>query len=158
MIVNDKHGQPLLVVTAEANEGLSKMLQPVLDEVREVVGDRRLTVVFDRGGWKQTLFLSLIKEKNWVILTYRKGKSRRLSRKLFQEQEVTVERRKFKYTLAEKNSHFLKGKLRLRQVTVLGKANHQTHILTSRRDLTGAEVSYWMFNRWRHENYCKYME
>ena len=48
--VNDAEGEPLFVVTTEANEGLVKMLPAVLDEVRPLVGDRRVTVVFDRGG------------------------------------------------------------------------------------------------------------
>lgn len=156
--VNDKQGQPLLVITAEANEGLSKMLLPVLDEVRNAVGDRRLTVVFDRGGWNQKLFLSLIKEKNWDILTYRKGKTRNVSRKSFQERSVTIDGRKITYEVSERNVRFLKNKLKLRQVTVLGKHDHQTHILTSRTDLDAPEVAYWLFNRWRQENYFNYME
>ncbi|MBN1607662.1 MAG: hypothetical protein JW940_13580, partial [Polyangiaceae bacterium] len=49
--VNDTEGEPLFVVTTEANAGLVKMLPVVLDEVRPLVGDRRVTVVFDRGGW-----------------------------------------------------------------------------------------------------------
>jgi hypothetical protein len=156
--VNDKGGQPLLVITAEANEGLSKMLPGVLDEVRKAVGDRRLTVVFDRGGWKQKLFLSLIKDQNWDILTYRKGKTRNVPRKSFQEQTASIDGRKVKYVLSEKRIRLLKGSLELRQITVLGKNDHQTHIVTSRKDLGAAEAAYWMFNRWRQENYFKYME
>ena len=48
--VNDMAGDPLFVVTAEANAGLVKMLPVVLGEVRSLVGERRITVVFDRGG------------------------------------------------------------------------------------------------------------
>jgi hypothetical protein len=49
-------GDPLFVVTAEANTGMVKMLPLVLEEVRTVVGERRLTVVFDRGGYSPALF------------------------------------------------------------------------------------------------------
>ena len=49
--VNDQVGDPLLVITAEANAGMVKMLPEVLAQVRVIVGDRRVTVVFDRGGW-----------------------------------------------------------------------------------------------------------
>ena len=42
--VGDARGDPLLVVTADANDGLVKMLPPVLVEVLKVVGDRRVTV------------------------------------------------------------------------------------------------------------------
>jgi hypothetical protein len=52
---------------------------------------------------------------------------------------------------------FLKGKLRLRQVTRLTDTGHQTHIITSRWDLTDIEVAYRMFERWRQENFFKYL-
>src|SRR5260221_10353470 len=34
---------------------------------------------------------------------------------------------------------------------------HQTPILTSRRDLPAAQVAYRMFDRWRQENFFKYL-
>lgn len=58
--VNDQGGEPLSVVTAEANEGLANMLSPVLAELRGLVGERRVTVVFDRGGWSPKLFMAII--------------------------------------------------------------------------------------------------
>ena len=109
--VNDKKGQPLLVITAEANKGLSKMLVPVLDEVREAIGNQRATVVFDRGGWNQELFRSLIKDKNWDILTYRKGKTLDVSESSFQEHTAKIDRRDVSYLLSETRVSFLNGEL-----------------------------------------------
>jgi len=51
----------------------------------------------------------------------------------------------------------LKGKLRLRQVTRLCDNGHQTQVITSRWDLRDIEVAYRMFERWRQENFFKYM-
>jgi hypothetical protein len=51
----------------------------------------------------------------------------------------------------------LHGKLRLRQVTRLNESGHQTPILTSRRDLPALAVAYRMFERWRQENFFKYL-
>ncbi len=34
---------------------------------------------------------------------------------------------------------------------------HQTPILTSRRDLPAAQIAYRMFDRWRQENFFKYL-
>ncbi len=48
--VNDREGDPLFVVTAEANAGLCRMMPDILTEVRSLVGERRVTIVFDRGG------------------------------------------------------------------------------------------------------------
>jgi transposase len=156
--VNDQAGQPLLVVTAEANEGLTKMLLPVLKEVRTAIGDHRgATIVFDRGGWSPKLFRAIITD-GWDILTYRKGKTLALPRKAFQEHEGTIQGHPVKYQLADKHTQFLSGKLKLRQVTVLGEDSYQMNILTNREDVPALEVAYRMFDRWRQENYFKYME
>ena len=48
--VHDAGGTPVFVVPCELNQSLSKMLERVLDEVEKVVGDRRMTIIFDRGG------------------------------------------------------------------------------------------------------------
>jgi len=156
--VNDKKGQPLLVITAEANKGLSKMLVPVLDEVREAIGNQRATVVFDRGGWNQELFRSLIKDKNWDILTYRKGKTLDVSESSFQEHTAKIDGRDVSHLLSETRVSFLNGELNLRQITKLNENGHQIHILTSKEGPPAVEVAYWMFNRWRQENYLKYMK
>ena len=62
-----------------------------------------------------------------------------------------------KYWLHDQAVRFLKGKLRLRQVTRLKDNGHQTQIVTSRWDLRDIEVAYRMFERWRQENFFKYM-
>lgn len=155
--VNDTSGDPLFVVTAEANASLCKMLPAVLHEVRSLVGERRLTVVFDRGGWSPKLFRTLI-TNGFAILTYRKGRTRPVPRNLFTLHEVTVDGRTVKYNLADTGVRLLDGELRLRQITWLSEdGTHQTPILTSRRDLAPAEVAYRMFERWRQENFFKYL-
>lgn len=80
--VNDSAGDPLFVVTAEANAGLVKMLPGILAQVRALVGKRRLTVVFDRGGFSPKLFLQILND--FDLLTYRKGRYPRIPRKRFQ--------------------------------------------------------------------------
>ena len=155
--VNDMAGDPLFVVTAEANAGLVKMLPVVLGEVRSLVGERRITVAFDRGGYSPRLFQKLIAD-GFDILTYRKGRFPRVSRKRFEKQRSVIGGREVTYVLADQGVLLLRGKLRLRQVTRLSEdENHQTPILTSRRDLSAVEVAYRMFERWRQENFFKYL-
>jgi len=160
--LNDAEGDPLFVVTTEANEGLVKMLPVVLDEVRSLVGDRRVTVVFDRGGWSPKLFRKLV-ASGFDILTYRKGRSRRVPRRCFEPCEATIEGRKLSYLLADQGIYLEYGplkarrRLHLRQVTRLGDDGHQTPIITSRRDLSAIEVAFRMFERWRQENFFKYL-
>jgi hypothetical protein len=154
--VNDAQGEPLFVVTAEANAGLVKMLPPVLDEVRSLVGERRVTVVFDRGGWSPELFQKLI-ASGFDILTYRKGRSPRVPASQFGEHTGVFGGRKVTYTLADRGVLLFGRKLRLRQVTQLSQNGHQTPIITSRRDLSAVEVAFRMFERWRQENFFKYL-
>jgi transposase len=155
--VNDQRGDPLFVVTADANAAMTKMLTPVLTEVRELLGPRRhSTVVFDRGGWSPKLFRSLL-AMGFDILTYRKGRTRRIGETRFSRHQAKLDGRAVKYLLHDQPVRFLKGKLRLRQVTRLTESGHQTPIVTSRWDLRAIVVAYRMFERWRQENFFKYL-
>jgi DNA-binding CsgD family transcriptional regulator len=155
--VNDQRGDPLFVVTAEANAAMTKMLIPVLTEVRQLLGpDRHSTVVFDRGGWSPKLFRSLL-TMGFDILTYRKGRTRRIAETRFSRHQAKLDGRRVKYLLHDQAVRLLKGKLRLRQVTRLTDSGHQTPIVTSRWDLRAIEVAYRMFERWRQENFFKYL-
>jgi len=154
--VNDSAGDPLFVVTAEANAGLVKMLPGILAQVRALVGQRRLTVVFDRGGYSPKLFQQIL-AAGFDLLTYRKGRYPHIPKERFQTCRTRREGRTITYVLADQEVRLLKGKLRLRQVTRLMDNGHQTPILTSRRDLPAAQVACRMFDRWRQENFFKYL-
>jgi hypothetical protein len=154
--VHDQAGDPLFVVTAKANAALTQMLPEILPEVRRLVGDRRVTIVFDRGGFSPVLFRRLIKD-GFDILTYRKYKARRVGEHRFVRREATIDGHSIDYRLHDQVIRLLKGKLRLRQVTRLDDAGHQTQVITSRWDLKDIEVAYRMFERWRQENFFKYM-
>jgi transposase len=154
--VNDSAGDPVFVVTAEANAGLAKMLPGLLHQVRALVGPRRVTVVFDRGGYSPKLFGHIL-AAGFDLLTYRKGRFPHIPRRCFQARHTRRDGRTLTYILADQEVRLLKGKLRLRQVTRLMDNGHQTPILTSRRDLPAAQVAYRMFERWRQENFFKYL-
>jgi DNA-binding CsgD family transcriptional regulator len=155
--INDQQGDPIFVVTAPANEGLVKMLPSILQEAKSLIGeDRPLTVVFDRGGWSPKLFVKLIKQ-GIDIITYRKGKTELIPEDHFYQVAEEIEGKKIEYRLHDRSVAFLKGKLWLRQVSRLNPSGHQTHVITSRQDLSDVTIAYRMFERWRQENYFKYM-
>jgi hypothetical protein len=155
--VNDQRGDPLFVVTAEANAALTRMLPIVLREVRQLLGPkRRATVVFDRGGWSPKLFRELM-ALDFDILTYRKGRTRRIAEVRFTPHKAKLDGRRVRYLLHEQPVRFLKGKLRLRQITRLTKDGHQTPIVTSRWGPRAIVLAYRMFERWRQENFFKYV-
>ena len=155
--VNDRKGDPLFVVTAEANAAMTRMLVPILDQVRTLLGpQRRVTIVFDRGGWSPKLFQKLL-AMGFDFITYRKGRFRRTAEKRFVLRKAKLDGHPMKYLLYDQPVRFLRGKLRLRQVTRLTDSGHQTPVLTSRWDLRDIVIAYRMFERWRQENFFKYM-
>jgi len=154
--INDRSGDPLLVITGDVDAALTKALPRLLREVRDLVGERRVTIVFDRGGWSPKLFGTMIKD-GFDVLTYRKGRCRRIHARRFIRRRAELDGRWVDYLLHDQPVGFLKGKLRLRQVTRLCDDGHQTQVITSRWDLRDIEVAYRMFDRWRQENFFKYM-
>jgi hypothetical protein len=153
--VNLCNGQPLLVVHALANEGLTKMMKPVIEEVKSVVGDRRPMIVFDRGGWSKDLFRMLIAE-GFDLLTYRKAPLSNWGDERFNERSCKVDGHTVKYELAD-GEFQKKGWPRLRCIAVKRKDKRQTQILCNRYDIDPAELAYRMFGRWKQENWFKYM-
>jgi prepilin-type processing-associated H-X9-DG protein len=156
--LGDTRGDPLLVMTAEANAGMVAMLPAVLAEVRALVGERRVTVVFDRGGWSPALFARMVAD-GFDVLTYRKGRFPPEPEHCFSLHCAEIDGRKVEYTLADRTMVLptRSGPLRLRQVTRRSDDGHQTPIVTSRLDLAAVEVAYRMFERWRQENFFKYL-
>ena len=155
--VNDMRGDPLFVVTAQANAGLVTMLPGILEEIRSLLDKRIPTVVFDRGGYSPKLFVKIL-AAGCHIITYRKGRHRTVAKNRFALCRTRQEGKVFTYSLADQEVRLLKGKLRLRQITRRMNNGHQTTILTSQRDLPAAQVAYRMFERWRQENFFKYLK
>jgi hypothetical protein len=154
--INDRRGDPLLVITSEVNAALTRALPRILHEVRGLVGKRGVTIVFDRGGWSPKLFAIMIKN-GFDLLTYRAGRYRRIHERRFVRRCAELDGCLVDYLLHDQPVRLLKGKLRLRQVTRLCDTGHQTQMITSRWDLRDIEVAYRMFDRWRQENFFKYM-
>src|SRR5437870_4802980 len=155
--VNDRAGDPLLLITGDVNAALTQAFPELLREVRGVIGERRATIVFDRGGWSPKLFHTMIQDR-FDILTYRKGKGRLIHERCFVHRRAKLDGRWVSYELHDQPVRFLKGKLRLRQVTRLcDDGQHQTQVITNRWDLRDIEVAHRMFERWRQENFFKYM-
>jgi hypothetical protein len=88
--VNDMTGDPLFVVTAQANAGLVTLFPGLLREVRNLIGPRRLTFVFDRvstvrGAAPSTpaasrpLMPCATNDTPWRRWSYRDSSERRIS-------------------------------------------------------------------------------
>jgi Transposase protein len=154
--VNDANGDPFFLITTEGNAFLNRALPRVLEEVRDTLGSRPVTFVFDRGGWSAELFRTL-RDSGYDFITYRKQRYRNFPRSVFERRIIKDEGKRFEYWLADRSIR-LKGYGRLRCVAQLDKENgHQTHVVTTRADLSREAVARRMFRRWRQENFFKYM-
>jgi transposase-like protein len=154
--VQQQDAQPLFVVTAPANDDLRAMLRTqILPEVRRLVGERRVTLCFDREGWSPKFFRECHRQ-GFDILTYRRGPYAAWRRAAFQPITATIDGREIRYTLAERDVAVLPG-FRMREVRRLCDNGHQTAIVTTRHDLPSAVVAYRMFERWTQENFFRYM-
>ena len=171
--LHDADGGPLLVVTSAMNAGLTQVLEAIVTEAKQLVAaGQRLTVLFDRGGWSPRLFARL-NALGVDIITYRKGKRRRLPRSHFSKHPVHEDGTATTYWLCDQ-PRVRVGRLRprrkgprpagepeylwLRQITVQREDGRQTVIVTNRTELTAVAVVWRLFRRWRQENYFKYME
>jgi transposase len=154
--VNQQDAQPLFVVSAAANDNLLAMLrQEILPQVRELVGERRVTIAFDREGWSPKFFQEVFAQ-GFDVLTYRKGAYAAWPKRAFRTVEAVIDGRPLSYELAERSVRVLPG-FRMREVRRLCENGHQTSIVTTRTDWPIEVVAYRMFERWTQENFFRYM-
>jgi prepilin-type processing-associated H-X9-DG protein len=163
--VTDTAGDPLLVVTAEPAASLASELRRLVPGMRAVVGeDRRVLVGFDRGGWSPALFVDL-HAAGFDTLTWRKGRTPDIADDKFSTHSYTDDQgRTHTWELADTTAVLdiadgpRKGEtFTMRQISLRDPARtRQMHILTTREDLSAAEIRYRMGGRWRLENYFRF--
>jgi hypothetical protein len=102
----------------------------ILPEVRRLVGERRVTLAFDREGWSPTFFHE-VHPQGFDVLTYRKGAYAAWRTPTFQTVSGVVDGRRVSYELAERATELLPG-FRMREVRRLCANGHQTAIVTTR--------------------------
>src|SRR5665648_9339 len=157
-------GGPVLVVMSAPGASLAGELARLLPELRTAVGDdRRVLVGFDRGGWSPALFAHMA-AAGFDPLTWRKGTVPDLPAEQFTDVAFVGETgREYTWHLADTvvevpiDDHG--GVFPIRQVTrwdTKKLAPRQVHVLTTRTDLSAAQVIYRMGARWRLENYFRY--
>jgi len=163
--VADAAGDPLLVVMAQPAASLASELRRLIPELRAMVGDgRRVLVGFDRGGWSPALFADL-DAAGFDTLTWRKGATADTDAALFAEHTHTDEHGRHRtWALADTRVELpitdgpRAGEVfAMRQISLFNTAaTRQMHILTTRADLSAAEIRYRMGSRWRQENHYRY--
>jgi transposase len=176
--VGDAEGDPVMVLTAAPSQSLAAELSRLLPELRALIGPgRRATVAFDRGGYSPAVFAEIV-AAGFDVLTYYKGTWTRSDVDAFTTTTHTApDGSTHTYELAERAIALDVPAKRpvaaggptaaaieatpattvtLRLIVRRSPDGHQSPVLTSRTDLSPAEVAYRMSNRWRQENYFRY--
>jgi len=168
--VHQAQGQPLLVVHESVDSSFHEALvNRVLPEIRKVVGDRRVRIVFDREGWSGPLFQDLLR-LNFDFITYRKGNYEPLPDSEFETVALTIPGQPdVEYELGE-SAFQQDGWPELRLIALKKKNGGQTHVVATGQltwqsldlalgepDPSAAEIAWIMFGRWTQENWFKYM-
>jgi transposase len=158
----DARGDGLLVWTSPPGASLTGELRRATREIRKLVGEQaRPTIIFDRGGWSPKLFAEL-DTASFDILTYRKNPPRREPATAFVEHTVVDDRGVVHtYRLADRAVRLAynagRNYFACRQIVRLCDTGHQTTIITTRTDDDPGPLAWAMFNRWREENFFRYM-
>jgi hypothetical protein len=166
--VGDADGDPVMVLTAAPSQSLAAELHRLLPDLRMLIGpDRRCTVVFDRGGYSPAVFSEII-AAGFDLLTYFKGSWAKSPVKDFTTINYAApDGSRHVYSLAERPIELAvpgqratadhpateASTVTLRLIIRRSPDGHQTPILTNRTDLSRAQITYRMSNRWRQENY-----
>lgn len=154
--VNDTSGRPIFVVTRSTNDSLTKMLPVIVEEIEQLANGRKGTLVFDRGGWNTQLFKELF-GKGWHILTYVKGAKKKHTKGSFSEHTGEIDGRKVSLQLSERTRRLRNG-LKVRQIAELRDDGGQTLLVTTDFDEKALVLAHRLFQRWRQENYFRYMK
>jgi hypothetical protein len=168
--VHQAQGEPLLVVHESVDSSFHEaLINRVLPEIRKVIGDRRVRIVFDREGWSRKLFDDLLR-LNFDFTTYRKGNYEPLDESEFETVALSIPGQPdVEYELAESTLQE-EGWPELRLIALKKSNGGQTHVVaTGQRtwqslqldlgeaDPSAAEIAWTMFGRWSQENWFKYM-
>lgn len=167
--INDEMGMPYMVVCGELNDKLKdvilKEIVPVLiDETSGRVSQKdldedphraRFVMVFDREAYDLGFFKHLWDTHRIAILTYRKSVKDVWPTSDFAKVSTTVIGKNVEMDLCEKSWEH--DKCSMREIRKLSESGHQTSIITTMRQATGAFLAGKMFSRWSQENFFRYM-
>lgn len=134
---------------------LSKTMLGPLDQLRGIVGDRRVMIGFDRGGAYPKVFAEL-KKRGFDFVTYRRAPLRVPS--VAPTRTWTVIDDKRRYLSVADETVALEGVGTVRQISVYERGAVALQILTSDMGSSAAFLARRLVGRWCIENAFKYLE
>ena len=161
--MHDATGRALCFLNRPFNDSLVKALPDIVKEIRAVVPEDRVILLFDRGGYSGAGFQAL-SEQGIGFITYLKGRkarrrfpSDRFVRRWWQFDDPAGirTRRRHVYRLYERGTR-IRGAGVVRTL-VMEDADGQIPILTNCEQMPAAKVVHLLRLRWRQENSFKYL-
>ncbi len=135
--------------------GLSKTMLGPLDQLRGVIGDRKVMIGFDRGGSYPKVFAEL-KRRGFDFVTYRRAPLKAPSVAPTRTWTVIDGTRRYRSVADETVA--LEGVGEVRQISVYEHGKVILQILTSDMDSSAAYLARRLVGRWCIENAFKYLE
>jgi transposase len=161
--IHDATGRALFFINRPLNDHLSKVLLDVVKEIRAVAKDKKILLIFDRGGYSGPLFRALA-EEGVEFITYLKGRKakRRFPADWFEHRWWNAvdpagikKKKRYVYSIYEKGTH-VRGAGVLRTLVVKDE-DGQIPVLTNCAEMPAAKVVHLLKMRWRQENSFKYL-
>ena len=166
--INLADATPLLCLPTPFNERLNQMLPELLRLAKEVCGQRRITVIFDRGGAEAKVYQTII-DMGADFIAYHKQPAP-VDHALFVPQPTVINGKEYAYAPLERTCQLpiyetdAKGTRRktgkmveLREIIIKRTTSGTTHVITPIRDQPATRVCGMLFNRWTQENFFKHM-
>jgi len=153
-VVVDEHWRAICFSSGPPS-GLSSTMFGPLQQLRAIIGERRVMIGFDRGGSYPKVFAQL-QERGFDFVTYRRAP---LSEPLAERtRSWTIVEGKRSYLSVADETVALDGCGPVRQISVYEHDRLVLQILTSDMTSSAAYLARRLVGRWRIENAFKYLE
>jgi hypothetical protein len=112
---HDASGHPFFVITTSARLKLREMIPHLIRRTQEITAQKRLIIVFDRGGYDIKLFIKINKYKTVIFITWAKYVSEKTlnqipEKKYKKEITVTTDKEPVKYKLYSTPKIIIEGR------------------------------------------------
>jgi len=116
---HDKNGHPFFVITTSANLKLRQMIPNLISRALQITGQRKLIIVFDRGGYDIKLFEIINKFETVTFITWAKYVSEKtldqFPKDEYQDFSITIEKQQIKYKLYDTTRTIKEGRTKNNQ-------------------------------------------
>jgi transposase len=116
---HDRNGHPFFVITTSARLKLREMIPNMIRRAQQITGQKKLIIVFDRGGYDIKLFETVNHYKTVTFITWAKYISEKTLNQIpvneYQDFLVTIDKEQVKYKLYDTTRTIKEGRTKSNQ-------------------------------------------